>query len=119
MTTEDDFQAAIDAHPEDWQTRLVFADWLDEHGDPRAAGYRALARGGFRPIAYAPYCAWWREGIGQKRRHDDLPNDWFTLLATASENFKKYRTRREADDSAALAFAKLPAKRRAKLLQPA
>ncbi len=30
MTTEDDFQTALDAAPDDWQTRLVFADWLDE-----------------------------------------------------------------------------------------
>ena len=42
MTTEDDFQAALDADPENWQTRLVFADWLQERGDPRAEGYRAL-----------------------------------------------------------------------------
>ena len=42
MTTEDDFQAALDANPNDWQTRLVFADWLDERGDVRASGYRAL-----------------------------------------------------------------------------
>lgn len=42
MTSEDDFQATLDANPEDWQTRLVFADWLQEQGDPRAEGYRAL-----------------------------------------------------------------------------
>src|SRR5262245_54586051 len=44
MTTEDDFQRTLDATPEDWQTRMVFADWLDERGDPRAAGYRALGK---------------------------------------------------------------------------
>lgn len=44
MTTEDDFQRQLDAHPDDWQTRLVFADWLDERGDPRADGYRVLGR---------------------------------------------------------------------------
>lgn len=42
MTTEDDFQAALDVDPTDWQTRLVFADWLDERDDPRAEGYRAI-----------------------------------------------------------------------------
>src|SRR4051812_5929885 len=42
MTTEDDFNRRLDAHPEDWQTRLVFADWLDERGDVRAEGYRVL-----------------------------------------------------------------------------
>ena len=33
MTTEDDFQRALDANPDDWQTRLVFADWLEDRGD--------------------------------------------------------------------------------------
>jgi uncharacterized protein (TIGR02996 family) len=46
VTTEDDFQLAIDADPEDCQLRMVFADWLDEQvpPDPRAEGYRALGR---------------------------------------------------------------------------
>lgn len=43
MTTEDDFQKQLDADPTDWMTRGVLADWLDEHDDPRAAGYRALS----------------------------------------------------------------------------
>ncbi len=50
MTTEDDFQAALDANPDDWQTRLVFADWLDERGDARAEGYRALGANRLRPL---------------------------------------------------------------------
>jgi uncharacterized protein (TIGR02996 family) len=31
---------ALDANPEDNSLRLVFADWLEERGDPRAAGLR-------------------------------------------------------------------------------
>ncbi len=42
MTSEDDFQASLDANPDDHLTRLVFADWLQERDDPRAEGYRAL-----------------------------------------------------------------------------
>ncbi len=42
MTTEDDLQAMLDADPTDWQTRLILADWLEDRGDERAAGYRAL-----------------------------------------------------------------------------
>ena len=63
MTTEDDFQAALDTNPGDWQTRLVFADWLQERDDPRAEGYRALgllrrapARG--RPYESRTYEVW-------------------------------------------------------------
>jgi uncharacterized protein (TIGR02996 family) len=42
MTTEDEFQALLDTNPHDHHTRLVFADWLQERGDTRAEGYRAL-----------------------------------------------------------------------------
>jgi uncharacterized protein (TIGR02996 family) len=141
VTTEDDFQAAIDAHPEDWQTRLVFADWLDERGDPRAEGYRALVAIGRRalpcrmlshepgksgPIQYM---------FGSERLSPDaprvqyalclIPADWLKLLkgslysSSRRPSWKHYHTRREAEDAAALAFARLSAKRRAKLLQPA
>lgn len=36
-----DWRTAIEADPLDWERRAVFADWLDEHGDPvRAFGQR-------------------------------------------------------------------------------
>jgi uncharacterized protein (TIGR02996 family) len=54
LTTEDDFQNALDANPEDHQTRLVFADWLQERVDPRAEGYRALGRLRVQPHAAYP-----------------------------------------------------------------
>src|SRR4051812_15312829 len=34
MADRDDFLAAIRRVPDDDTPRLVFADWLDEHGDP-------------------------------------------------------------------------------------
>lgn len=40
MTTIAEFLAALAADPKDETTRLVFADWLDERGDPRAAWMR-------------------------------------------------------------------------------
>lgn len=144
MTTEEDFQAALDANPEDWQTRLVFADWLEEHGDPRAEGYRAIAR--------LPRCncrsdgpdkvpfIWMKEDFGGLPAYARLPNDWFEVLVaecTAPQLWDNgmpadfdprgrrymawlnFSTRREADDAAALAFAKLPPERRAELLKGA
>lgn len=42
MTTEDNFQRQLTRSPHAWHTRLVMADWLQERGDPRAEGYRAL-----------------------------------------------------------------------------
>jgi uncharacterized protein (TIGR02996 family) len=43
MTTESAFLTAIHADPGDRMTYAVFADWLEEHGDPRAELLRALA----------------------------------------------------------------------------
>ena len=37
---EDAFQTALDTNPADFAVRLIFADWLEDRGDWRAAGYR-------------------------------------------------------------------------------
>jgi uncharacterized protein (TIGR02996 family) len=132
VTSEDDFQSALDANPQDWHTRLVFADWLDERGDPRGPGYRALGRrcrqalpcrlaGG--PLRYIlgtelidpkPHRKRWGACL--------LERDWFALVAlstacdTRHDVWKYYVTRREAEDVAARAFAQLPAPRQTQLL---
>lgn len=119
MTTEDDFQRALDANPDDWQTRLVFADWLDERGDPRADGMRAL--GLLRRCPYQPgrrnnYWTW-GDYSSLSTDSSDLPPGWFEVVFnTAPEDCRNYSemgrwvridTRRDADDTAALAFAEL------------
>jgi uncharacterized protein (TIGR02996 family) len=51
VTAADDekaFLRAVCEHPDDDRPRLIFADWLDEHGDPRGEFIRlqcALASG--------------------------------------------------------------------------
>jgi uncharacterized protein (TIGR02996 family) len=40
MNEESALLQALAANPDDTATRLVFADWLMEHGDPRAAWVR-------------------------------------------------------------------------------
>ena len=130
MTTEEDFQARLDAQPEDWQTRLVFADWLQERGDPRADGYRALGRGKHHTDSWGGegHCFWRytiaRGTLDAPLRTVALPDDWFDLLPrevkhnerSANWGALQSYTRRAAEDAAALAFAKLPAERRAELL---
>ncbi len=131
MTTEDDFHAALDRDPDDHLARLVFADWLQDQGDPRADGYRALGRRRRYPQAYdaegnigtgdnIASWSWWDDIGGVDREHSDLFRDWFNLLkpntADISPYMRKYATRREAEDAAALVFLMLPAKRRAQLL---
>jgi uncharacterized protein (TIGR02996 family) len=150
MTTEEDFQAALDADPDDWQTRLVFADWLQDRGDERAEGYRALGvlrrvptSKFFQPHSSNPWYLWYsaahvdnldRNRTGPQRDLIEsllvaaLPADWcakIRALAPAEERrrwnhrggwFGYGVTRREAEDAAALAFARLPPERRAELL---
>ena len=129
MTTEDDFAAALDADPEDHNTRLVFADWLQERGDPRAEGYRALGQlrvspchfgsGIFDADARTKMSAsdlyrdkwWWCAAPDEKFRPHFLPDGWFPAARVPL-----FTTRREAEDAAAVAFGKRSPKRRAELL---
>ena len=39
MSERDAFLQAVCEHPEDDAPRLVFADWLEEHGDPARADF--------------------------------------------------------------------------------
>lgn len=140
MTTEDDFQRALDADPSDWQTRLVLADWLQERDDPRAAGYRALgelqitphtfkmkSRGrvlwcyhdgrGLNTYPYGP-----EKGITCSWRHA-LPPVWFRAAAHHKDDIwvfaadgSNYSERRCVEDRAARAFGLLASVERAAVL---
>jgi uncharacterized protein (TIGR02996 family) len=132
MTTEEEFQRLLDDDPENWAARVMFADWLDDRGDLRGPGYRALAAQRRSPLQG------YHEGTGAKTWwwfcppvetelavHNHLPSDWFALLPVGEGNQSFWplhteeggvMTRRECEGAAALAFAQLPAKRRAELL---
>jgi uncharacterized protein (TIGR02996 family) len=131
VTTEDDFHTALDANPEDWQTRLVFADWLEERGDPRAEGYRALGARRLRPNKWVQlpdvFHWWWGGDEVFWRNNTDvvvLPRDWFEALPDQELDRVAWpwhddpNTRRAAEDAAAAGFARLPPERRAALLAP-
>lgn len=122
MITEAEFQAALDADPSDHTTRLVFADWLEEQGDARAEGYRALGRLGLYVSRNTEgKWAWFCVALGGPAMP---PRDWYALIAGGNplaspalhRHSKAFATRREAENAAALAFARLPALRRAELL---
>jgi uncharacterized protein (TIGR02996 family) len=128
MITEDDFQRAIDANPEDWHTRLVFADWLEEHNDPRAVGYRALGFLRRVPTYFDQAGRWvwlnthWSAHYSNPAMSGAvLPDDWYDQLPVENEKHsdpcaaERHALRASLND-AALAFAKLPAARRAELL---
>jgi uncharacterized protein (TIGR02996 family) len=132
MNDESAFQAWLDAHPDDFNCRLVFADWLQERGDERAEGYRALGllmlspRKSDRAVWYWYarwprtvwywYARWPRTNIVHRKTPGDvnhLPGDWWDAMLSKQAGFG---SRRAAEDATALAFAKLPPERRAALL---
>jgi len=138
VTTEEDFRRAINKNRNDWQSRLVFADWLEEQGDPRAMGYRALAalrRVPVRPntpssFIHPGYCTRaaakdvYGEAALEEAAHAVLPWDWFRALKKelgdtdplGDRRWAVGRTVRGIEDAAARAFLRLGPKRRAELL---
>jgi uncharacterized protein (TIGR02996 family) len=128
MTTEEDFQNHLDAHPNDHTARMVFADFLDDAGDPRAAGYRALGKLGRVPGTreHLPGQFLWcrfnfrtNPGWTQMSMGEHLPYDWYSHLPPPTNQgvqITQHPSRREAEDAAAHAFSKLPPERQSELL---
>lgn len=122
MTTEDDFHRLLDADPSDWQTRLIFADWLEERGDPRAEGYRVMGRlrlqpqVGCNPSSPNFFGLWyWRSTDTGRSFKGVLRTCWWNKIPKNEVDGRyhvAYRSRRESEDAAALAFAELDASRK-------
>ena len=70
MTDEDHFLHAIRRKPDDALTRLVYADWLDERGDPRGEYLRLLNR--LRELRGTLDPEWQRSVAEPETRLDDL-----------------------------------------------
>ena len=133
MTSESDFQAALNSAPDDWQTLLVFSDWLREQGDRRADGYLAMGRA--RLVARclnkgqfdSERWVWWDADCYSlysfPAKKDDetsramLPADWFGLIPLARTLSKSFPTRQQAMDAAATTFSNMSPERQAQLLK--
>lgn len=136
MNDEEAFNAALDANPGDWLTRIVFADWLDDRSDPRADGYRVLgwlrlvpelfptpkdiATRGFK----GPGRWNWGGNITGAPYGNSLTDQWLGAACRAvgrkpvGTTFRgvSFDTRREAEDAAALGFQGLTVAQRARLV---
>lgn len=115
MSDEDAFHARLDADPKDTPGRLVFADWLDERGDPRAAGYRALGDLGIAPRWNEIFPDWsyacdWHGRLASGVHY--LPERWSTVL----EDKHVHKSRRRLEDAAALAWLRLARDEQAAIL---
>lgn len=114
MSEEDGFQAALDADPNDHNTRVIFADWLGDRDDPRAAGYRALGMLERVPRIVSKQCLFWNtkehdvSGFSKSLIVAVLPEKWFLAIeGIPHERGMSWKSRREAEDAAALGFAAL------------
>lgn len=129
MNDEAAFQDYLDAHPDDWHARMVFADWLDDRGDARAAGYREMGRCKLwafcpDPIHYPSWCYWASEAVAVMypdtyTRHA-LPAVWFAAVDLRGRGnqfipeavnlecggMDEY-PRRRVEDAAAVAYGKV------------
>lgn len=121
MTDEAAFQAALDEQPNNSGIRLVFADWLEEQGDPRATGYRWMGDNQRRPeksfraflngqAAHTDCWDWWvhqaeasdlSPAVIESRIHSVLPRPVFDALVGNNLRpilmFKEYLSRRDAE----------------------
>ncbi len=120
MTTEEDFQSMLDSDPTDQFTRLVLADFLQEQGDPRAEGYRELARRGLWPYVHSsldqidgppdPSRVYWGSSPTKGYEHALLGPEWWgatiepVVRVGVHGQWKLFPGRRVAEDAAAIAW---------------
>lgn len=132
MNTEADFHAMLDANPDDWQTRLVFADWLQDRGDVRAEGYRALGMLRRYPerVNTMGRGLVWRISpysrlavvMGELAVNHTLPMDWFHCVLQHGQDsvvvnlWVQRKGRAALENELAASFALLSDERRAELL---
>jgi hypothetical protein len=135
----DGIHARLDGQIDDWQARLVLADLLDDIGDPRAAGYRAMGRlrlwpllrskglyGGDPDDAMERLWQWWldvrpRHAKKGESAHCGIPGPWCKAINALHPHHANctHHTRRAAEDALALAFSHLSPAEQAEILTEA
>jgi uncharacterized protein (TIGR02996 family) len=98
------FLAAIAANPDDPTPRLIYADWLEERGDPACAIIRWAHANGKRPRLTTYDAGQWYRGEGSSLTdpESDIPVEIFDCLSMGEfqagtlQNYREYDMAREA-----------------------
>jgi uncharacterized protein (TIGR02996 family) len=111
MTDRDRFENALGRDPADAATRLVYADWLDEHDEPALArAQRFMGFLGLHPHKYdeelgLPAWMWTCQGgLWEGQPHAWLPG-WVVRLMGFRE-WRCYQTRAEGEKALADALGR-------------
>lgn len=118
LHTENEFRCAIASNHKEFTLLVVFADWLQEHDDPRAAGYRIMARAKKRATGGELFTIFNAKYHGN-HAVNDVPDAVFKLLkctvqiynglegddTNGGNSWRDYATRQAADDDLAQAYA--------------
>lgn len=115
MTADDTaFHAALDAAPDDWSTRLIFADFLDEAGRrAEAACQRWMAVNEKRALFSDDEALWYDDkiyGLGSYDPLSDLPTYLFeelTGIELVPIGKARYPSRRDAEAALCAALEKV------------
>lgn len=135
MNEEAGFQAALDANPDDFQTRLAFADWLRERDDPRADGYQVMGELRMRPASDTDGEVWtfgsqshtYETTVGWAILNKKwlLPGSWLVHMKKYHQLdwdydvrpwWRREDSREKMENRAAIAFQLMPADERTAIL---
>lgn len=82
--------AALDAKPDNWTLRELYADWLEKQGNPRCESQRWMVRKEFAPVCYKPYNPPWTLHDTQLINSDQ----WISDIGLSGVPFRgRYNTR--------------------------
>lgn len=98
MTDHTEFESHLDAHPDDWEYRLVYADWLEEQGDPFCETQRWQVANKRRPLLFLD--GEWTWAAGKSINSDApsfLPSSLLRLMPEGSVYCQTNPTRHAAE----------------------
>jgi len=94
----DEFESHLNAHPDDWKYRLVYADWLEEQRDAFCETQRWMVA--FETCPDCEYRTWDWWSPKHSLLPSDLPEHVFDNLCDGRETdfrFREYPTRHAAE----------------------